>query len=103
MATESSVYRILLDVLTILQKLLSVSSWLLNLYFSFVCGRLRASLVAQMVKNTLKMQETQVRCLSREDPQENRVTSTPGFLPEEFRGQRSLAGYCPWDHRVGHN
>ena len=52
-----------------------------------------------MVKNTLKMQETQVRYLSREDPQENRMTSTPGFLPEEFHGQRSLAGYCPWGHK----
>ena len=25
--------------------------------------------------------------------------STPVFLPGEFRGQRSLAGYSPWDHR----
>ena len=25
------------------------------------------------------------------------------FLPEEFQGQRSLVGYSPWGHRVGHN
>ena len=25
---------------------------------------------------------------------------TPGFLPGKSRGQRSLAGYSPWDHRV---
>ena len=24
---------------------------------------------------------------------------TPVFLPGEFHGQRSLAGYSPWDHR----
>ena len=27
---------------------------------------------------------------------------TPVFLPEEFHRQRSLVGYSPWDHRVGH-
>ena len=25
--------------------------------------------------------------------------SPPVFLPREFHGQRSLAGYSPWDHR----
>ena len=25
----------------------------------------------------------------------------PVFLPGEFRGKRSLAGYSPWGHRVG--
>ena len=24
---------------------------------------------------------------------------TPGFVPGEFHGQRSLAGYSPWDHK----
>ena len=29
---------------------------------------------------------------------------TPVFLPQEFHGQKSLAGYSPWDHKmVGHN
>ena len=28
---------------------------------------------------------------------------TPVFLPGEFHGQRNLAGYCPWGHRVGYN
>ena len=27
---------------------------------------------------------------------------TPVFLPGKFHGQRSLAGYSPWDHRVRH-
>ena len=25
--------------------------------------------------------------------------STPGFMPGESHGQKSLAGYSPWDHR----
>ena len=28
---------------------------------------------------------------------------TPVFLPGESLGQRSLAGYSPWNHRVKHN
>jgi len=28
---------------------------------------------------------------------------TPVFLLGEFHGQRSLAGYSPWDHRVRHD
>ena len=28
---------------------------------------------------------------------------TPVFLPGESHGQRSLAGYSSWGHRVGHN
>ena len=28
---------------------------------------------------------------------------TPIFLPRKFHGQKSLVGYSPWDHRVGHN
>ena len=28
---------------------------------------------------------------------------TPAFLPGKLHGQRSLAGYSPWGHRVGHD
>ena len=35
---------------------------------------------------------------SRRSSGEGNCLSTPAFLPEEFRGQRSMAGY-PWDHR----
>ena len=31
------------------------------------------------------------------------MATTPVFLPGEFHGQRSLEGYSPWGHRVGHN
>ena len=39
------------------------------------------------------MQETQVQSLSRE------WLPTLVFLPGEFHGQKSLAGYGPWDHK----
>ena len=43
------------------------------------------------------MQETQVWSLSREDPLEKEMASTPVFLPGEFQGQRSLMGiYSLW-------
>ena len=60
---------------------------------SFAVGR--ASLVAQMVKNLPAMQETWVRSLGWEDPLEKEMATTPGSLPGEFHGQRSLAGYSP--------
>ena len=47
-------------------------------------GILRASLVAQTVKNLLAIQETQIQSLSQEDPQEKEWLPTPVFLPGEF-------------------
>ena len=44
-----------------------------------------------------------VRPLDREDPLEEAWQSTPVFLPGEIHGQRSLAGYSYWDHRVRHD
>ena len=38
-------------------------------------------------------QEMQVRSLDQEDPLEKEMQPTPVFLPGEFHGQRSLAGY----------
>ena len=55
-----------------------------------------ASLVAQVVKNLPAMQEAGVGSLSREDPPEKGKPPTPVFLPEEFQGQRILAGSSPW-------
>ena len=45
------------------------------------------------------MQEMQVESLGQEDPLERKWRPTPVFLPGKFHGQRSLAGYCPWDHK----
>ena len=36
-------------------------------------------------------------------PWRRKWQSTPVFLPGESHGQRSLEGYSPWDHRVGHD
>ena len=49
------------------------------------------------------MQETQVQTLGWEDPLEKRMESYCCFLPGEFHGQRSLAGYSPQCCRVGHD
>ena len=57
------------------------------------------SLVAQMVKNLLAMQETHVQSLGQDDPLEKEWQPNPIFLPGESHGQRSLAGYSPWGHK----
>ena len=44
------------------------------------------------------MQETQVQSLGQEDPLEKGMATQS--LPGEFHGQRSLAGYSPWGHKV---
>ena len=41
------------------------------------------------------MQETWVRSLGREDPLRRKWQPTPGFLPGESHGRRSLVGYSP--------
>ena len=56
-------------------------------------------MVAQKVKNLPAMQETGVQSLGQEDPLEKGWQLTPVFLPGEFHGQRSLAGYSPQGHR----
>ena len=50
-----------------------------------------------MVKNLPEMWETWVQSLSWKDPLEKEWLPTPVFWPGEFHGQRSLAGYSPWD------
>ena len=56
-----------------------------------------------MVKNLPVMQETWVLSLGQEDPLEKGMAIHSRMLPAEFHGQRSLVGYSPWGHRVGHN
>ena len=43
-----------------------------------------------------ELQETQVWSLGREDPLEMDKQPMPLFLPGNFHGQSSLAGYSPW-------
>ena len=38
----------------------------------------------------------------RKIPWRGKWQPTPVFLPGKFHGQRSLVGYSPWGHRVGH-
>ena len=59
-----------------------------------------AFLVTQMVKNLSAMQETWVQSLGWEDTLKKGMTNDSSiFLPGEFHGQRSLAGYRPWGHK----
>jgi len=51
-----------------------------------------ASLVAWMAKNMPALQETWVQSSGQEDPLERKWQPTPGFLPKESQGQRSLVG-----------
>ena len=58
--------------------------------------------MAQQVKNPHAVQETQemqVQFLGQEDPLEEGITTYSSVLPGESHGQRSLAGYCPKDHK----
>ena len=62
----------------------------------------RASSMAQGVKNSPGMHETQgtwIRSLGREDPLEKEMQPTPVFSLEKSHGQRSLMGYSPWGHK----
>ena len=52
--------------------------------------------MAQMVKSLPAMQGTWIQSLGWEDPLEREWQPIPVFLPGEFYGQRSLAGYNPW-------
>ena len=54
-------------------------------------GKIRDFLVAQSVKNSPAVKETQVRFLGWEDPLEKEMQSTPVFLPGKSHGQRSQA------------
>ena len=58
-----------------------------------------ASLVTRVVKNTPATLETCVRSLTWEDPLEKEMATHSSILPGESHGQKSLAGYSPWNHR----
>ena len=40
-----------------------------------------------------------VPSLGQEDPLEKEMATSPGFLPGESHGQRSLVGYSPWSRQ----
>ena len=55
--------------------------------------------MTQRIRNLPAIQETWVRFLVWEDPLEKGMATTVVFVPGEFRGQWSLAGYSPVDHK----
>ena len=57
-----------------------------------------AFLMAQMLKNLPVLRKTWVRSLGWEDPLEKGM-ATQVFLPGEFHGKKSLAGYSLWGHK----
>ena len=59
----------------------------------------KSSLVAQMVKNLLAVQKTQVWSLGWEIPWRKKWQPAPVFFPGKFHGQRSLMGYSPWGRK----
>ena len=59
----------------------------------------RAPLVAWTIKNLPAMQETWFHSWVRKISWRREWQPTLVFLPGEFHGQRSLAGYSPWGHR----
>ena len=78
--------------------------WLYLYWFYLYCTIIRASLVAQVVKNLPAMQETRVRSLGQEDPLEEEMASHSSILTwrilwTEEPGRLWSIG----SHRVGHN
>ena len=60
---------------------------------------IRASLMAQMVKNLPAMQETWVQSLGQEDPLEKGMATHSSILPGKSHGWRSLVGYSLGSHK----
>ena len=56
--------------------------------------------LAQLVKNLPAMQETQLPFLGLEDSLEEEMATYSRILAWRIHGQRSLAGYSPWGHKV---
>ena len=53
--------------------------------------------MAWAVKNLPVKWKTRVGSLGREEPWRREWQPTPVFFPGKSHGQRSLAGYSPWD------
>ena len=53
-----------------------------------------------VVKNPPAMQEMWVQSLDQQDPLEEEMAAHSSILTWEIHGQRRLAGYSPWCHRV---
>jgi len=63
------------------------------------CATRRAFLESQMSKDLNAMKETWVQSLGQQVPLRKKWLPIPVFLPGEFHGLRSKAGYRPWGHK----
>ena len=81
---------------------------MLTMLIYIVVHIIGVSLVAQMVKSLLVMQETWIRSLGREDPLEKKMATHSSILAwkTQWMGEPfglqfigSLAGYSPWGHK----
>ena len=80
----------------------SLTSWTSRkiLYYWIFLLNIRASLVAQTVKNPPTMQETSVRSLSWDDLLEDSMATHCKYsCLENLHRQRNLAGYSPWGRK----
>ena len=65
---------------------------MLPVTFYPICSQGRDSLIAQLVKNLLAVQETQVQFLGQEDPLEKEMATHSSILAWEIPWVRSLVG-----------
>ena len=79
-----------------LMSLALAGGFFIGLYKEALYTVLRASLVAQMVKNLPATQRPGFNPWIGKIPWKREWLPTPLFLPGEFHGQRNLAGYSPW-------
>ena len=73
-----------------------ISAVIAAAHSSLKVNKVRASLVAQMVKNPPVMQETRFDPWVRKIPWRREWLPVSVVLPGESNGQRSPAGYSPW-------
>ena len=59
--------------------------------------------MAQLVKNLLAMQESQVRSLGQEDSMEKGMATHFSILAWRVPWTDEPVAYSPWTRRVGHN
>ena len=82
----------------------SCSSYPGTIHDTKILGLFGASQVAQMVKYLPAMWENLgLDPWVQKIPWRKEWQPTPVFLPGESHGQRSLAGYSPWGHKVTHS
>ena len=76
------------------------------MYLALYLVSVAKATVSQQVKNLPAMQETQetwVQSLGQEDSLEKEMTTVSSILSGKSHVHRSLVGYSPWYHRVGHD